>query len=248
MNLFALGVHGQQTNCSLKDFIDYWKDKYYWYTTVSDSIYYYARDSLKENRDIEKAIALVGAWKTNSISLNSKSGNLAFICPCGAKYYFTDMWKTGTSSAYDVWMSLPDKLYEHKKRLTDPERLIIELSRLEYNGARSSSTEFGLIYSITYLHFLDSDSFPILDKFVYNAIEFIFSLSKPHIPFEPKHLTTFKDYEKLSYYRRKFMPKFNQLKKDSDSTVREIDKVLWAFGHFISGSLVPKSIKVCCKR
>lgn len=237
MHLFILDENLQQKDSNLFNFIEYWKDHYYNYTDISDSIYYYILDSLKNNKDIARAINLLGAWKTNAIGYNPKTGNLAFICPCGAKYYFNKLWKTGTRSGFDVWISLPEKFNEHKSSLNNAAQLISTLSNLTYNGPKSSHTKFRLIYSITYLHFLAPEHFPILDIFVYRAIRYIFSSLRPNIPYEISN-----DIKTPIAYKEQYKTQFDQIKKDYNSLTRNIDKALWAFGHFISKK------KACCEK
>ena len=226
---------------NLGEFIDYWQNQYYTYTNVSDSIYNFCITSLKNNTDTHKSICLIGAWKTNSISLYSNPGDIAFSCPCGKKYYFTGMWKSGTSSAHDIWVGLSKDYNRHKSLLSTPHSLISELESKTYNGARSPNTIFGLTYSLTYLHFLDPNGFPIFDKFVFLAVNFINSMETPDIPYKNnKSCRSFDDY--IDNY----VNKFNIIQKSLGKDNRCVDKALWSFGHYISNSR--QIIKpVCCK-
>lgn len=239
MNL--LDENGQEIE-NVNDFIEYWKNRYYKYTDVSDSIYYYIRDEIQNNRNIQRAISLLGAWKTNAIK-SKRFETQAFICHCGAQYYFTGLWRTGTSSGYDVWTSLPNQFEEHRNRINNEAReLINELSNLTYNGPRAPKTRFGLSYSTTYAHFLNPEQFPILDIFAYRAIRFIVSDIRPEIPFKvSNNLVNFDDYIK------QFVSPFNQLRNNCNASARDVDKSLWAYGHFISKSR-PIRNRVCCER
>ncbi len=224
----------------LNDFIEFWSLQYYNYTNVSDSIYYYCINSINNNVNINKAICLIGAWKTNSISLYSKTGNLAYTCNCGKKYYYTNMWKSGTSSAYDVWINLHKKNTNHKALLNKPLRLVQKIINKPYNGSKSPNTKFGLVYTLTYLHFLQPDYFPIYDRFVFLAINYINNKQLPQIPY--KNTQTINSY---SEYENKYVSQFVMIKKMTGLESRVIDKALWSFGHYISNS--KKLVKpVCC--
>ena len=246
MNLFILNNNNHHTSVNdVTTFINYWKGKYYSYTNVSDTVYHYSRDSLMNNTDIERAVSLIGAWKTNSISCHLQTNNLAFNCPCGRHYYYTGMWKSGTSSAYDIWSSLPNNLTNHKALLLqNPKQLINDLQNLRYNGPTSPKTRFGLIYSITYLHFLDSLKYPIFDIFVFRAVNYVFSTTRPQIPYIISN--DIKDFDR---YIKDFVTNFNLLKNNTNSTSRDLDKALWAFGHYVSDSKkIKKNKKVCCEK
>jgi len=252
MNLFVLD---ERCGVTVTKFIDYWKERYYQYTDVSDSIYWKVYYSIKNN-NVKKEIELMGAWKTGAISLRGKEG-LAFECPCprGAKYRYTGRWKTGTPAGYDVWVSLSDRINNDRTRLENPEEiaeLIEELRIKTYNGPRSPLTKFSLTYLITYLHFLDPEKYPIFDSFANRAVEYIFSEQRPEIPFKLSNSDKVKNFKE---YKNGFMSKFNKLKEDYkpqeeniDETkkIRNIDKALWAFGHYIWGSAMKKN-KACCE-
>jgi len=237
MNL--LDENGQDIE-NVNDFIEYWKNRYYRYTDVSDSIYHYALHEIQNNHNIQIAISLLGAWKTNAI----RSGQFempAFICPCGAQYHFTGLWRIGTSSGYEVWTLLPDQFEEHMNRINnEPRELINELSNRTYNGPRSPQTRFGLSYSTAYAHFLNPEQFPILDTFAYRAIRFIFARPRPERPFRvSNNLRNYDDYFE------QFVTPFNQLRNHGNAPARDMDKSLWTYGHFISR---PIGNQVCCEQ
>lgn len=239
MNLI---ISPNQNAKDLNEFIDFWSNQYYSYTNISDSIYNYCINSLSNNTAIKNAIFLIGAWKTNSINLYSKSENIAFKCSCGKTYYYTDMWKSGTSSAYDVWVNLNNDYIKHQSLLNSPEMLISQLESKKYNGSRAPNTKFGLTYAITYLHFLQPNKFPIFDKFVFLAVNFINSNQIQNIPYKIKN----NNVCNYSDYINKYVNNFNIIKNCTSKSQRCIDKALWSFGHYITYS--KKLLKpVCCK-
>ena len=215
-------------------FIESWASRYYSYTSISDSIYHYIKVAIQKEKDLKNTIMLLGAWKTNALSTNG-TGDMAFDCECGGKYYFTQMWKEGTSSAFEIWNNLDQCFKHHKNLLKEGKtiKIVKELSDKRYSGAVSKSTRFGMIYAIIYLHFLDN-SYPILDKFVLKALKEIFKNKD------------IKDIKTPEQYFEEFIPLYKEFVQGYKGASRNIDKALWAFGHYISKS---KKIKQqpCCR-
>jgi hypothetical protein len=242
MNLFKYKLDNEtyrvvsEETDDLLGFFNFWKDVYPMFTDPEDDyIYYYILDSLKSNTEIEKAISIMGAWKTASIKTTRKENSEPDLeCPGGAKYFFNDKWKSGTTSAYDIWTKLPEDFNEHKKRiLFEPEKLVHELITRDYNRGikKPVKTKFG-IYAFTYIHFLEPEKYPIYDRFARQALDYIFSdlpIRPVKIPTAP---TSFREYEKN--FHKKYNNLQNYLKNEDKLSERDVDKALFSFGHFLS--------------
>ena len=243
MNFFTIVDNKEISTTDIDYFINHWAERYYNYTSISDSVYNEIKMCFREERDLNRAVQLLGAWKTNSFSLKEKE-SIAFKCNtpgCEGRYYFSGLWKPGTSSAYKIWRALARDFQLHKDILDRGHiiQLINELMAKEYIGSKSPNTKFGYIYSITYLHFLN-DKYPILDVFVYRALKFIYSEIRPNIPFTIKN-----EIKTPQQYIYIFIPLFNQFANEYSGPNRNVDKALWAFGHYVYGS---KKIKIPCCR
>ena len=245
MNLFIIDNSGNKISKDLNEFIDFWVNRYYDYTSISDSVYFEIRNCFREERDLKKAYQLLGAWKTGALN-QDKRDRLAFKCNspnCKGVYYFTAYWNPGTQSAYEIWISLHENFSEHTNLIKEDkiEEFLEKISNLQYKGAKSPKTKFGYIYAITYLHFINNQ-YPILDKFVFISLKYIYSSNAPILPYEPKTgINTPKDY--LNTFVNLFQRFINGL---SHEKLRECDKALWAFGHYISHKRKVKK-KPCCR-
>jgi hypothetical protein len=236
MKLFIVNEFDKRIEITDKTkFIDHWAGKYYDYTNISDSIYHRINEDIKKEKDLKKVFSLMGAWKTGALSLNGK-GNMAFTCECEEKYYFTGMWNDGMSSAFKIWNNLDRDIESHKNLLKEekPIKIVEELRDKRYPGPRSESTRFGMIYTITYLHFLDN-IYPIYDSFVLKALREIFnSKIVKNIINEPEQ------------YFNEFLPVYNEFAQGYKGESRNIDKALWTFGHHIKGTKKKKQ-QPCCR-
>ena len=237
MKLFVINELGNEIETSDKTkFIEHWQNKYYDYTSISDSIYHRINEAIQKEKDLKNAFMLMGAWKTGVLSRNSKYDRMAFECECGEKYYFTSMWKKGTSSAFEIWINLYLDFESHKRLLKEGKatKLVKELRKKTYSGSKSKYTRFGMIYAITYLHFLNN-AYPIYDNFVLKALREIFTNKiVKNINDEPEQ------------YFNEFLSFFNKFTQDYKGESRNIDKTLWTFGHHINGSRKMKQ-HPCCR-
>ena len=241
------------------DFIRFWADYYYRYSRVPDSIYWHIRSTIKlSNKSPADILSLMGAWKTGCISRQTRDGYVpAYKCNCtnSRQYYYTNRWSAGAPVAYGVWVEqLPARVKNDMKLLAnqrkeDQARLVGQLANLSYRKRRGgNNVRFGLVYAITYLHFLDPIRFPvILDQHVKRAVGYLSDgRKKPNLPYSGSVMVS-----SVSDYDRLIVPMVDEIRKScnaesigertccppghTDCIERLIDKSLWAFGRYLKG-------------
>jgi hypothetical protein len=113
------------------------------------------------------------------------------------------------------------------KKITDNLPLVHEL-RKSFDQDRFN-TEFGkqgAVWSITFLHALQPDIFPIYDQHAHRAFKFLTTGKVEAMP--PAHRI------KL-VYNMEYRPFFQKFSSEVTSlyTTKEVDEALWSFGRFI---------------
>lgn len=228
MKLFILENKDAVEAKNLNRFIDYWNDWYYHYTWVSDEIYEFALENIQNKKNISETLSLIGAWKTNSLSKNKNYSDYRFAYRTNdgkITYYFNRMWKENTSSAYEIWPTLKAPI-ESIDGLD--EKTIEAITNKTYVGPKQKPRRFGLVYTITFMHFIRPTKYPILDKFVKISLRYLSSNNHEIVFKKMLNINNYYDY------KNKYIPKYNEIAADYSGEPRKVDRALWSFGHWIS--------------
>ncbi|MFX1239455.1 MAG: hypothetical protein ACFFAS_03840 [Promethearchaeota archaeon] len=250
----------REIGCDKNEFVKFWSARYNDYTTVCDCLYREIKRNVAAKKNLVETINRMGAWKVpNCLSASKKvdgkrrEGDFE-IEGCNCTYRFTGRWKEGPPVAHYVWTNLHERFNDHEnavksESIEDIYALVDELADKKYNRwskgkgeKRMMKVRFGLIYATTYLHFLD-DRFPILDLFVVRALDFLDDSKESTRPYlKSNRIGTRKKYF------GDFVQMFENFRKGLDASTREVDRALWAFGHYISNAKKVTSAPCCQKQ
>lgn len=255
---------GQQIPCAdWFEFVTFWSDAYYDYSTYPDTIYWHVKNTLNSPastaNQCQAALSLLGAWKTGSLKRSGR-GTQAFTCLCGNQnntYNYTGRWATGTSSACTVWTTdLPGR-FRHDVATVIEETVPLstlteQVAAIRYHGSRSSDTRFGIVYALTYLHFISDELVPILyDQFAEYGVAYLNDMSpRPALPYSRRlGVRSFQDYcdkirPRVEHIYDTIAPRLPA--KNPAQIRRMIDRALWTFGHHLKGSSKVAHLRSCC--
>lgn len=269
--LFTLTDTGaRQYGVNLSTFINFWTPKYYEYSRVPDTIYWQVLNNIgvaptTATPTAAAPLDLIGAWKTGALSQHhSPASARAFSCNCGSGpsstgYYFTKRWHPRTPSAFDVWtLQLPKRVKQDQATIasgTDALTLADSIANIAYvcPGAHGGvQKRFGIVYALTYLHFLAPDRVPVLlDKFLKCAVAYLNDITPSTTGTYNRtyHVRNAQDYADFILPRVECIiiallhtPGWTH---PIPVTRRKVDQALWAFGHYLADSRKVRTTTCC---
>lgn len=120
-----------------------------------------------EQQPFEHRFAVMGAWKTGSISTSSEV--TAYTDKSGRDFFYSNRWKKETPVGFHIWNDLAKRDAEIVQRVPS------ELGNKNPDLVKllCKRKGFGLIWSVFVLHCVRPEVFPLYDQHVYRAYRWL---------------------------------------------------------------------------
>lgn len=120
-----------------------------------------------EQQPLENRFAVMGAWKTGSISTSRNQP--AYTDKSGGEFFYANRWKQKAPVGFHVWNDLATREAEIVQRV--PFELTDKTPELVKSLCKRKG--FGFIWSVFVLHCVRPEVFPLYDQHVYRAFRWL---------------------------------------------------------------------------